>query len=70
MEKVKSVLDAQKIDLSGGATSLIYQANVKASAGKTKITSNKVTGSLCVCLCLDSLILLYCVASQRSWEGL
>ena len=54
MEKVKSVLDAQKIDLSGGATSLIYQANVKASSGKTKITSNKVTGSLCVCLCVQS----------------
>lgn len=32
VNKVKGVLDAQNIDLSGGATSLIYQANVKASS--------------------------------------
>ncbi len=36
VNKVKGVLDAQNIDLSGGATSLIYQANVKASSGKTE----------------------------------
>jgi len=31
VQKVKTVLEDQKIDLSGGATSLIYQSNVQAS---------------------------------------
>ena len=34
MQKVKTVLEDQKIDLSGGATSLIYQSNVQASPGR------------------------------------
>lgn len=32
VQSVKKVLEDQKIDLSGGATSLIYQANVQASS--------------------------------------
>jgi len=32
VKKVKDVVEDQKIDLSGGATSLIYQANVKATS--------------------------------------